>query len=145
MQANQTQATQEERMLSVASCITAHIGFGLVPGVIYFVKKGESRFVAYYASLAAMTGGAFLLSILLFVVGGILGAALSFGGALSNSPVGGLFSLIGILITIIEWPLIILAFPVMIAVMFMSAISAWNQRYIELPVLSKLARKFAGL
>ena len=86
METDKMQASQEERMLSVASCLTAHMFFGLIPGLIYFLKRKESQFVAYYAAIGAMTGGVFLLAIILFVFGSLFGAATAFGGALWNSP-----------------------------------------------------------
>lgn len=55
--------TQEERMLAVVSCITAHVFLGLIPLGIYLLKRRESRYVAYYASIGAMAGAMLITAI----------------------------------------------------------------------------------
>ena len=141
-------STQEEKMLAVAACITAHIFLGLAPLGIYLLKRRESQYVAYYASIGTMAGAMMIIAILLFTVSAMLGIATAFGGIASTeggSPLGPLFSLLGLLIGVIQWPLLILAAPVMLVIMLVSAISAWNGNLVELPVISPLARRFAGL
>lgn len=67
-------------------------------------------------------------------------------GSIGNSsPLTGVFSLIGMVIGIVQWPLLILAAPLTFIVMLVSAVSAWNSKLVELPIISGYARKFAGL
>ena len=137
--------SSEERMLAVAACMTAHICWGAVPLIVFFVKKRESKFVAYYGALGSMAGSLIILSFILWLLVFVVGAGFGLGSAALGSAPNPILSILMTLLSIVSWLMLFLAFPVMLVVMVISAISAWHGKAVELPVFTSLARRFSGL
>lgn len=137
--------TSEERMLAVAACMTAHICWGAVPFIIFFVKKRDSKFVAFYSALGSMAGSLIILSFALWFLVFVVGTGFGLSSVAVGVAPNPIFSLFMTLVSLVTWLLLFLAFPVMLVVMVISAISAWHGKAVELPLFSPLARRFSGL
>jgi uncharacterized membrane protein len=106
--------------------------------MIYLMKGKDSRFVAYYAVQAALAGATVICSVVLMLVTQFAGVLLQF----SNLAL--LATLLGA-VGFLSWLVAILAIPGLIAAMIVSAISAWNGRFAEIPLYSGWARRIVKL
>ena len=120
--------SEEDRYMAIAACLSVFVVSVFGPLVIYFMKRSDSKFVAYYAALSMLTSlGSFLVILIgyLSVLAGIF-----WSGALSLlvMAAGGILMLAGLGLCVL---------------FIMGAIRAYGGKMLEVPVVSGIARRFA--
>lgn len=115
-----TSVSQEDKTMGMLAYILAIFTYWLGPLILYLVKRGQSKFVAFHAMQALLLMGA------MFLVG-VAANILSF-----------------LHLGLIAWPIAMLLGFGAFVLNVLATLAANKGQWYEMPVIGKYAKQFAG-
>ena len=119
----------------------AALSYIWIVGLIFFFIEKENRFVRFHAMQSILFGIANTVIMgLLVVVGIILTAVLSVGGALVGGPLGVIVHLLVWVVWLIFW---LIALLFVVGLVF-AAVKAYQGQMFKLPIIGNMAEKIVN-
>ena len=119
----------------------AALSYIWIVGLIFFFIEKENRFVRFHAMQSILFGIANTVIMgLLVVVGIILTAVLSVGGALVGGPLGMIVHLLVWVVWLIFW---LIALLFLVGLVF-AAVKAYQGQMFKLPIIGNMAEKIVN-
>lgn len=136
--------------LNLQPNVAAALSYIFVMGIVVLITEKENRFVRFHAAQSVVLGVVNLVSVvlLLFAAFGVpilltlIGAGISAGGP-NASDAGAGIALIGFLFFFVGMALISIVPLLMLCLLIVCAVKAYNNKTLRLPIVARIADRLA--